>query len=663
MRIFAPDLVKRGDMLQRKWAKRSLFLLMTSVMSMATLTVAAQDEFPQLTNLPSLYINTSDGRSISSKTTYKTCTLVYRDGDSLAIYENTNVRGRGNSTWDCSDKKPYRLKFAESQKFLGKGFAKNKSWVLLANAGDKSMIRNALAYELGRFVGLPFCPAARFVDLYLNGSYRGTYQISDHVNVDSKRVEVDEETGFLLEFAQSKDKSEEPRFAGEYGYISIKNPDEEVLTDVDKQYVEDFFDDARSKLMNNSSLIYADPRRGYRAKVDTTTLINWYVAAEVTGNWDAMYSVYTYMERDGKLFFGPLWDIDLGWNNNHEADLLKELVGEKTVTPSYTNRRPLTAVTRKLWQDPWFANAVTMRYNELIEAGLTEYLCAKIDSLADLLEESQTQNYKKWPINKSTLNNIDTYHSYNTYAEYITQLKNFVTQHNAFLTTAFARRNQKVRYLDESASLPFVAESSIHVVLRRTAQAGMWNTVCLPFALTTSEVERVFGEGTQVAHFSSVSDNVLNFNTVASMEAGVPYLVKPTLDVDEPFSFSYATLATSEPKSEEIDGYCFVGVFEPTEIDGDGQNYLIGENDALLKPDQETELKGFRAYIRVPEGAVAKDFAIDGEALAINLTSADEKGGNAIYDLTGRKMRQTLSTDAALPRGIYIKNGKKYIIK
>ena len=367
------------------------------------------------------------------------------DGDSTAIYEDTKIRGRGNSTWTNSDKKPYRLKFAESQKFLGKGYAKSKSWTLLANAGDKSMIRNALTRELGLFVGLPFCPAARFVDLYLNGNYRGTYQISDHVNVDNKRVEVNDTTGFMLEFSQAEDKSEEPHFKGQYGWVDIKSPDVDLLTTEQQSFIEQYFSDTRKRLQNSSFTIYADPRKGYRAKVDTATLVNWYVASEITGNWDALYSVRTYMEHDSTLCFGPLWDEDLGWNNNSEVDMTQELIAEKTQIPGYSNLRPLSALTRKLWQDPWFANAVTTRLNELINNGLEEYLLKSVDSLSAIVSQSQAKNYQLWPINSSGLANFDRYHSYSSYSQYISQLKSFISDRVAFLKSAFASRNSNNR--------------------------------------------------------------------------------------------------------------------------------------------------------------------------------------------------------------------------
>ena len=280
--------------------------------------------YPQRTDVPSVYIETENRRSITSKEQYINCTFIYVDGDSLGRYENTLIRGRGNSTWWNSDKKSFRVKFEKKQRLLGEGFANAKSWTLLANHGDKTMIRNALTYDLGRFMGMKFCPAARFVDLYLNGNYQGTYQISDQVQVHKKRVEVDEDSGWLLEVANENSK-EEPLISSTGFNImyNIKNPKDQQLT-VDRRIaIGRWIQQFESTVASHD---YCDPEKGWRAYVDEEDFINWYVGAEITGNIDALYSIYMYKEADDqKIHFGPLWDLDLGYDNSSERSLLNNM--------------------------------------------------------------------------------------------------------------------------------------------------------------------------------------------------------------------------------------------------------------------------------------------------------------------------------------------------
>ena len=161
------------------------------VFTMTLQTVFAQ--YVRMTDLPTIYIETFDGYGIYSKEYYKYCKLHYVDeADNVTSYDSVSIRGRGNSTWNMA-KKPYKLKFNNKEKFLGKGYAKAKKWTLLANAGDKTMMRNAITSAMGEFTTLKFNPAAKFVDMVLNDEYVGTYQISDQVDVRPHRVNIEEQ--------------------------------------------------------------------------------------------------------------------------------------------------------------------------------------------------------------------------------------------------------------------------------------------------------------------------------------------------------------------------------------------------------------------------------------------------------------------------------------
>ena len=299
----------------------NLKIILSTLLFIAAASPALAQQYKQLTDVPTVYIETENAQNITSKEEYIMCTFTMVDGDNTLRLENTQIRGRGNSSWWNSDKKPYRVKFDKKQKLLGEDFAKAKSWTLLANHGDKTMIRNALTYQLGRFIGMKFCPAAKFIDLYLNGKYRGTYQISDQVQVHKKRVEVDEDNGWLLEVANENSREEPYITSTRYGIMyNIKNPDDELLT-MDKRIAIGQWLEAFEKAVASDD--YRDPEKGYRAYIDETDFINWYVGAELTGNIDALYSIYMYKEADEqKMHFGPLWDLDLGYDNSSEKSLL-----------------------------------------------------------------------------------------------------------------------------------------------------------------------------------------------------------------------------------------------------------------------------------------------------------------------------------------------------
>lgn len=397
------------------------------------MTTGRAQSYTQRTDVPSVYIETENRRSITSKEQYINCTLIYVDGESMLRYENTQIRGRGNSSWWNADKKSYRVKFANKERFLGEGFANAKSWTFLANHGDKTMIRNALTYDLGRFMGMKFCPAARFVDVYLNGDYRGTYQISDQVQVHKKRIEVSEENGWLLEVVNENSKEDPLITTTRYGIMyTIKNPKDEQLTLGKRIAVGQWLRSFEEAVASDQ---FMDPQRGWRAFVDENDLINWYVGAEITGNIDALYSIYMYKDGDDdKMHFGPLWDLDLGYDNSSERSLLRQMEAYLGL-----KNRPFEKIVQRLWKDPWFAQACNDRLQQLVDNGLQSYLLSHIDSLRSAIWQTQTENFRKWRINQEVYSWAKRAY-YNNYDSYINDLKGFVNIHIPYLQQAFAQR-------------------------------------------------------------------------------------------------------------------------------------------------------------------------------------------------------------------------------
>ena len=410
--------------------KRHILILLLYIA--ATSTTLSQ-QYKQLTDVPTIYIETENRRSITSKENYIYCSLVYVDGQHVTRYDSTQIRGRGNSSWWNSDKKPYRIKFQQKQRLLGDGFANAKSWTLLANHGDKTLIRNALTYDLGRFMGMPFCPAAQFADLYLNNQYRGTYQISDQVQVHKKRVEVEEENGWLLEVANENSREDPFITTTRYGIMyNIKNPKDGHLTVSKRIAIGQWLEHFEAAV---ASAEFKDPEKGYRAYIDEHDFINWYVGAELTGNIDALYSIYMYKDADeDKMHFGPLWDLDLGYDNSSEKSLLRSMEAYLGLW-----NRPFEKILQRLWQDPWFAQACNDRLRKLVDAGLKQFLIDRIDSLRTVVWQTQTENYRVWRINQQVYSWAKRAY-YNDYDTYIADLKTFVNTHIPYLQEAFAQR-------------------------------------------------------------------------------------------------------------------------------------------------------------------------------------------------------------------------------
>lgn len=416
--------------------KRLILSLCVSLVALAGMA-----QYTQLTNIPTIYIETFNKRAVTSKTTYVYATLTYIDGNTMVQYDSLQIRGRGNSTWNLA-KKPYRIKFKESTKFLGKGYAKNKSWTLLANHADKSLLRNAVTFTMGEFLGQPFNPAAHFVDLVLNGTYLGNYQVSDQVNVDNKRVEVFEQEekatadsnitgGYLVEI-DGFGTSEKVNFRTSKNLIiSVKSPDEDIINTAQRNYIRQYLNDFESSLFGSN---FTDATKGYRAIADSATLVSWYIATELSANVDGFWSTFLYKDKDNpKLYFGPLWDYDIAYNN---CNRVGDVTNRDMIDAGFGS--DLTKVwVKQMIKDPWFNNAVNNAWKQKVADGLEEYLYSYIDSMAAYLDQSQTENYNRYSISSHVYNEI---YLYSTYAEYINQLKTFIGEHMEFLTKTFAKR-------------------------------------------------------------------------------------------------------------------------------------------------------------------------------------------------------------------------------
>ncbi len=398
-------------------------------------------DYVQLTNLPTLYVETFSGRSITTRSTYVLCRLTYVEDDEAIVYDSVEIRGRGNSTWGLA-KKPYRIRFPKAIRFLGKGRAKARSWTLLANHADKTLIHNALASEVGTFVGQPFTAASLFVDLVLNGTYMGNYQISDQVNVDKRRVNIVEQEepatedsnitgGYFVELGGFA-TSEPVWFSSTRGVpIAVKSPDEAIINSAQKSYIRSYLNDYESRLFSSE---YRDPEQGYRAVTDSATLVSWYIATEVTANPDGLWSTYVYKNQDDPLlYWGPLWDFDIAFNNcNRTGDITNRFM-----TDAGFGSQNAGMWVKRMIKDPWFNWAVNKGWQRFVADGIEEHLLDYVDSLATLLDESQQLNYQKYRIDQRVYNEI---YLYSTYQEYIDDLKNWITNHIQFLNQGFASR-------------------------------------------------------------------------------------------------------------------------------------------------------------------------------------------------------------------------------
>lgn len=413
---------------------RYFVFLSVLALSFSHFNLKAQE---QLTPLPTLYIQTENNAPIVSKELYLNATYTLVDGGSSAEVNALpgRIKGRGNSTWNMA-KKPYKLKFDEKINLLNLP-SHEDTWVILNNYADKTLMRNALAFKISATVGLEFTPSVQFLDVVLNDEYIGNYFLTDQVEVAHMRVPVDKQStddtsepaitgGYLVELDGFAD-SEPVWFATDQGMkVTIKYPKDDKINPAQRDYITNYIREFENRLFSAG---YNNPETGYRAMVDEASLINWYIACELTGNSDAFWSTYIYKKNnDPRLYFGPLWDFDIAFNNdNRLGDAAQKLMREHAHNPRQWIQR--------MWTDPWFKEAVAIRWKELTENGIAAELNTYIQETSTLLEESQQLNFQHWD-NLDTRVYLETY-LFPTYAQGVDYLSSYVSDRIAFLSAVF----------------------------------------------------------------------------------------------------------------------------------------------------------------------------------------------------------------------------------
>jgi hypothetical protein len=398
----------------------SVAVVVSSSNSSSSFASSMPADFPTGTVdvLPVLKITTDGSVPILSKETYVNATFALTSEGAAAVEGTMEIRGRGNSTWSW-DKKPYRLKLTDSTEILG--MPASKHWVLLANYADKTLMRNDVAFMFSRSLGMEYTVRNQYVELTLNGKNQGVYQLVEHIRVAKDRVNIPElkvadtdaekiTGGYLMEvdFRMHKDYCKSATW--ETFCVNGVNMEREATFCVDsthgmnpfcldtpetlleanwsaqRDYINKYITDTEAALFADN---FADPQLGYAAYIDVDSAINYFLINELFKNPDGTAaSFYLYKKRNGKLFFGPIWDFDLALGN----------AGYDDVDKTYGWHIPLAPWFERLFQDPAFKAKVKARWNSVKAEGKFEYIFLYANARATWLDKQQQKNYMLWSI-------------------------------------------------------------------------------------------------------------------------------------------------------------------------------------------------------------------------------------------------------------------------
>ena len=209
-------------------------------------------------------------------------------------------------------------------------------------------------------------------------------------------------------------------------------------------------------------------------------------------------------------------------------------------------------------------------------------------------------------------------------------------------------------------------KTAVHFKLKRSFVADdTWYTICLPFNVAQKQLVEVFGgENVELRTFDHMEGTIMYFKHVDDLDAGVPYLIKPNKTLDSLlFENVKIDMATNPTKRIGNDGYFMQGTYQPTELNPDGTNLFLGDNNTFFRPSEnDHRMKGTRVYFIIPRKAVDQVLSYDTETIVDGIVDVEvnsQSNSQKVYNINGVYVGDNLRN---LTPGVYIVSGKKVVV-
>ncbi len=397
----------------------------------------------QSANLPAAFLETDSGsmEMLDADKNYREkgkIVLFDADGSVLCVDRLSRISGRGNSTW-AHPKKSYGIRLKNREDLFGMGTADN--WILLSNVEDPAYIRNKITYDMAIAAGMEGSPESQYIDLYINHTYHGMYQLCEKVEIDAERVPIadlekqnrklnrdiekcghfdmekrkgtalftepgDLTGGYLLERDVPEKYREEIS-----GFITdslgdlytIKEPVHASEAQVD--YISGLVNGMEKAIVSEDG-INPDTGMSYTDYIDLQSFAQKYILEELTKNNGAgATSSFFYKPQDTvstKLFAGPVWDYDKAY-----ASITG--LNESTQDLCYLTLRDNNPTTLfwRLNRHPDFREAVSAYYGEFFSDYMREIVDTKIDEYASEIRASVAMDQVRWKDGEEEPYNFD----------------------------------------------------------------------------------------------------------------------------------------------------------------------------------------------------------------------------------------------------------------
>ncbi|MBQ8164606.1 MAG: CotH kinase family protein [Clostridia bacterium] len=393
--------------------------------------------------MPVLKITTHNYAGINSKDVYVKCSISSEHCPEEYAFEDKSagIRLRGNSTADA-DKKPYRIKFDKKQSMFGlNDGAKCKSWCLMADYFDHSMLRTYTTFNLGGTLlgDKYFCSDSMHVEVYINNAYMGVYLLCEQSQINPNRVDIYEksdsdtslEIGYLMIGQGGRTDEEDSIVVSVDGEITDLNGDVNYTeglnfslsggpyTEEQKKYIEKYASNALNIVWNaiyKEKYYYLDSngdkvekksfpssytteqkqRETIGSVMNLDSAVRMYILDEIVKNFDAgTFNMYMDLSPTGekKITFGPPWDFDFAMGNSKYASTNSSL-GIYAANFTYSDGIRTNFLFVMLYGVRWFREDVSKVWRENYDALMADI--AEIKTVTEFGKDQFASNYVRW---------------------------------------------------------------------------------------------------------------------------------------------------------------------------------------------------------------------------------------------------------------------------
>ena len=448
----------------------------------------------QSANLRSVYLSSETAQynqewldSSANNRAKGSMALLTADGETVYSGGLTQIRVRGNTT-AMNDKKPYQIKLQEASDLLSTGDEANesKTWLLIANYSDATLMQNKVIYDLAQELGLAYTTECEFVDLYYDGKYCGNYLLCEKLEMSDGRIEVDglgELTDNLnqaqgnLDAIPSEEKELDNGVSIRYvplngnpednsgGYlfemeVAYRYPEEQAgfCTAAGQHFVIKNPAHATEKQVTYISSLWqqvenaaehggTDPESGKSIDelIDIRSLAQVYLMNELAKNGDGFSTSTFFYKKAGedKLYAGPVWDFDIScgiWYNKWSGYLQDPegiLTGALRLPYQLLQMDSVWNATTELYREEWYPVIRDILLGDQDAQGTVLHSIAYYEKQ---LEASQAMNYKLWPMTRTTYTNVYPAWGGDTFAGNVAYLREFLSKRSQWLYQEFGKQ-------------------------------------------------------------------------------------------------------------------------------------------------------------------------------------------------------------------------------